>query len=252
MRPEWLAPDAQPFFVESGGQRPKLTLELSDTFRAWRLDPTLGVISLTEDEFSALPRSERASLVRDQVRYGRGAVPTVRAWSDLLEADALRAQADGHRFVWWPSLVDERVLERVATRSPTGAERPFPPSRHAEVKRWPTMVPGARAMAGTFADGSGPNCLSTVMEAAGASGVFDEWLANACRPGGNDDDPGIVLVWRDAEAQPAHAAITLGDGWAFEKPSREWWTRRQVLSIGDLKRGNRVRGWRLERHRIVA
>ncbi|HVT75631.1 MAG TPA: hypothetical protein VHD87_01275 [Acidimicrobiales bacterium] len=253
MNPAWLAPRRQPFFVSAGGEEAKLSPELRDTYRAWRLRD-LRVYWLTEKQFFALPRAERAALVREQVRLGRGAVPTVRAWSDVLDPDTLRAQADGHRFVWWPSLVNNGVLTRVIEN---GNAR----SRHAEVRAWPDIVPNARTLADTFGGRSGPNCFGAVMGAAGVAHAaerwmqrepFERWLRTKCARGGRDDEPGTVLVWRNHAGDAEHAAITLGDGWAFEKPSQEWWTKRVVLSVDDLKLGNRVRGWRLERRRLVA
>jgi hypothetical protein len=51
------------------------------------------------------------------------------------------------------------------------------PSRHGEVKSWPTeILPRARELAGTFPGGSGPNCFGTVMAAAGVEGAADEWM----------------------------------------------------------------------------
>lgn len=266
MRHEWLAPKVQPFFVSSARDWPSLsggaiTPELDATYQLWRIPKNVKPVWMNEAMFMALPRERRIELVRQQLAHFRGAVPTARAWSDLLDANELRAQADGHRFVWWPSLVDDRVMERVASRSPTGRERALPESRHAEVRTWPRRVSAARPLAGTFASAGGANCFATVMAATGMAGAadqamliepFEQWLATACRPGGNDLADGTVLVWRDTRTQAsAHAAITLGDGWAFEKPSGDWWTKRVVLRVEDLKRGNRVRGWRLERHRLL-
>lgn len=82
---------------------------------------------------------------------------------------------------------------------------------------------------------------------------FLEWLAGACRrSGGGDDEPGTVLVWRDGNNLPVHAAVTIGDGWALEKASGEWWTPRAVRSTKDVIRAARAAGQRLERHRITA
>ena len=246
----WLAPSRQPFFVDKGGRRDRsMSEELWDTYHLWRVDKALGVRWLTEDEFFALPRRERARLVRSQVHARRGAVPTVRGWADLVDA---RAQADGHRFVWWPSLMTDEIVIRHVAR-----ERMV--SRHREVKNW-RGLPAARALAGTFPDGSGPFCFSTVMAAAGVAETvetyagrepFDEWLRTQCRRGGDDQRPGTVWVWRNAEGLSVHAAITLGDGWVLEKPSREWSSPRTVAAVPDLLRYNRHPRERLERHRLV-
>src|SRR4051812_22415933 len=106
----WLAPDVQPFFVErvdswsNRAAERSFTPELRDTYKTWKVDGGLEVLWLTEDDFFAMPRKNRASLVRAQTRAGRGAVPAVRQWRDVLDDATLRSQADGHRFVWWPSL----------------------------------------------------------------------------------------------------------------------------------------------------
>jgi hypothetical protein len=247
----WLAPARQPFFVDKGGRRDRsMSEDLWDTYHLWRVDKSFGVRWLDEDEFFALPRAERARLVRQQVLAKRGAVPTVRAWADLVDA---RSQADGHRFVWWPSIMTKQIVIRHVT-----ADRLT--SRHHEVKSatW-RGLPAARALAGTFAAGSGPFCFSTVMAAAGVKErpatyagrePFDEWLRTRCRPGGDDSKPGTVWVWRNKDGLSVHAAITLGDGWVLEKPSREWSSPRTVVAVPDLLRYNRHPGERLERHRL--
>lgn len=83
------------------------------------------------------------------------------------------------------------------------------------------LLPRARDLAGTFPHGGGPNCFGTVMGAAGVAGAEREWtqrepfgafLAERARPGGQDEQPGTVLVWRDAAGAVQHAAVTLGGG----------------------------------------
>lgn len=113
-----------------------------------------------------------------------------------------------------------------------------------------------------FAKSSGPNCFGAVMAAAGVAGAenewmqiepFNEWLHARCRRGGTDDEPGTVLLWRDtASGDPFHAALTLGDGFAFEKPSQCWWSARYVTTVANVKRTTRMKGLRLERWRLVA
>lgn len=213
----WLAPEIQPFFVESLDSWPKgvaspgpLPLELVDTYKVYRLDRPLKVLWLDEAAFLRMARSERAALVRSQVRYRRGAVPTVRRWQEVLDPAALRAQADGHRFVWWPSLLATNQFEIL---SAAVTEADVLPSRHAEVasETWDKcaeVLPGARELAGSFARSSGPNCFGTVMGAAGAEEAdervviepFLAWLDSACKRGGRDDEPGTVLVCATAMA----------------------------------------------------
>lgn len=272
--PAWLAPPVQPFFVEDRRSWPPGTTpadpipaELRDTYAAWRVDRSLEVLWLDEDAFHAMPRTQRAALVRAQVGHGRGAVPTVARWSDLIDDATVRAQADGRRFVWWPSLVDSAagaIVDRVVRSSPDGRAPDAPPSRHTEVtsatwRRAEGVLPDARRLAGSFPTGSVTNCFGTVLAGAGVSGAeqesveqapFESWLAGACRPGGRDEDSGTVLVWRDREGLPVHAAVTIGDGWALEKASQEWWTPRAVRTVTDVIRTTRSPGQRLERHRL--
>lgn len=140
------------------------------------------------------------------------------------------------------------------------------PSRHDEVpeQTWRSAeksLPRARALAGTFASASGPNCFGTVMAAgvAGADSVwmqrepFEAWLAEAAtRPGGRDGDAGTVLVWRSPDGLVQHAAVTIGDGWALHKPSQGWMSPNKVLTIDEVKHSARDTGRRLRRHTIGA
>lgn len=264
----WLAPHVQPFFVDSLRDWPKgvpnpgpLPLELVDTYKVYRLVRPWKVLWLDEAAFLRMPRSRRAELVRLQVTYHRCAVPTVRRWQAVLDASTLRAQADGHRFVWWPSLLAPHAAEVLPA---TVAEADLLPSRHTEVAertwaRCADVVPGARELAGTVARSSGPNCFGTVLGAVGVKGAeartviepFVAWLEGACERGGSDDDPGTVLVWRNTGGAPHHAAITIGDGWALEKASQDWSAPRTILRVNDVIRTNRSRQRHLERHRIV-
>lgn len=81
---------------------------------------------------------------------------------------------------------------------------------------------------------------------------FLAWLDTTCRLGGRDEEPGTVLLWRDSDGEPFHAAVTIGDGWALEKASGEWWTPRAVRAVRDVIRASRAPGQHLERHHITA
>lgn len=271
---EWLAPEPQPFFVESLRSWPRgrvgqqLTAELAHTYATWRVDRSLQILWLDEAGFAAMPSPERSALLRAQLQYRRGALPPVRRWSDLLDPAVLRSQSSSSRFVWWPSLVSIKpgdILSRVIAAAPEGVEALALPSRHGEVARatWRRCsgpLPEARRLAGAFPWSSGPNCFGTVMGAAGVAGAENElvvgasflgWVDSACRPGGRDSDPGTVLVWRDGAGLPVHAAVTIGDGWALEKASGEWWTPRAVRAVDDVIRTRRTKGQHLERHHTV-
>ncbi|HUQ38519.1 MAG TPA: hypothetical protein VM030_00050 [Acidimicrobiales bacterium] len=262
----WLAPDPQPFFVtdpeEWGieGSTGTITPELRDTYCLWRVGRSTPILWLSEERFSGLPRSKRAALVREQAQRTRGAVPTVRAWQDLLDPTVLRAQADGHRFVWWPSLL---TGDAAAVLTRQVSERRLP-SRHEEVPEtvWRACadaLPAARSLAGTFPAGSKGCCFSTVLEAVGADSTgacdstepFAKWLDDACRPGGDDHRPGTVLAWRAKDGAPVHAAVSIGDGWALEKPSQDWHSPRAVVTVTDVVRTSRMAGQRLERHTVA-
>lgn len=259
----WLAPRVQPFFlpqrlrgVQSLPAR-DLTPELRDTYRTYNLKNARTKMFLDEARFMALSRRDRGALVRAQVDLGRGAVPTVHGWKDLIDPSLLRGQADGHRFVWWPSLLDhagEAVLERfVATL--------LRPSLHGRIpeatwRRIADFAPRARGMAGRFPASSGPNCFGAVMGATGEAGAehewvhqpdFEAWLSRRARRRRRADEPGTILLWRDTGGVPRHAALTLLDGWGLEKPSQDWFTPWMIVPVADIVRENRTRGLRLER-----
>lgn len=253
---DWLAPARQPFFLTTDEvadlgltpDRPArdLPAELCETYEVWNLPAGLEIVWLDEHAFYGQPRDVRAALVTAQVTHGRGAVPTIDGWADIVDVRVLREQADGHRFVWWPTLIEHRleaVLERVVSDGHLLCQRKLVPE---DVWRAAAAtVPHARALSSTFATGGGANCFGTVMAASGVPDAadafmqrepFEEWLAATCVVGGSDDLPGTVLVWRDSDRTSQHAAVTLGGGWALHKPGREWVSPRQVLTVHDLIR----------------
>lgn len=260
---QWLAPVAQPFVVAPRDplreDRP-LSRELLDTFELYG-GKGRDLAWLTESQLADLPRERRIALVRAQVERGRSVVPTVRRWGGAVGPGA-RTQADGHRFVWWRSLL-EPVAEQVLTAFVDNGRRP---SRHQQVKAttWRSaqrLLPRAEELAGRFPAQSGPNCFAAVMEAAGARVTpddwgsrepFEVWLAERTERGGDDARPGTVLVWRTPEGAAEHAAVTLGDGWALHKPSQGWMSPTQVLSVDDVIASSRYRGVRLSRRRLHA
>lgn len=258
---DWLAPACQPFFLTAaeaaelrlaseGGVVDDLSPELRDTYETWNLAKDLEVVWLDEHAFHTQLPDVRARLVLAQVRHGRGAVLSVTNWADILDAQVLREQADGHRFVWWPPLVEphlETVFQRVFSEWQLPCQRMLVPE-----EIWcgaASILPAARALSGTFASGSrgspfargsATNCFATVMAAAGVQcpddEPFDAWLAANCAVEGSDDRPGTVLVWRDADGNNTHAAVTLGGGWVLHKPGQEWLSPHQVLTVNDLNR----------------
>jgi hypothetical protein len=261
---DWLAPDKQPFYV-TAKQLKSWNLQqddtepdpnLRDTYRTYSVDGRLRSVWLDETGFLSLPQATRAGLVRAQVINGRGAVPSVRRWREVLGLE-LKSQADGHRFVWWKSLLRG---SRAAAVLPDIVSEDLHPSRHREVRSWPKLLPNAQALAGTWPDGSGPNCFGTVMAAAGVEGAedtwmqrepFERWLADNTSRGGRDEVPGTVLVWRGSDAGLVqHAAVTLGGGYALHKPSQAWSTPRKVRTVAEVRRSTRTAGWHLERRSL--
>ena len=239
--------------------RSELPSELRDTYEVYELPDGLGYAWLDEAQFLALPRTSRTALVRAQYRWGREQVPSVKAWGSLL-GGRHREQADGFRFVWWPSLLGGIEQQTLTDYVEQGRR----PSRHDEVPEhcWASaryLLPGARRLAGKFATGSGPNCFGTVMAAVGVAGAesvwmqrepFEHWLAESARPGGRETDPGTVMVWRSRDGMVQHTAVTIGSGWAVHKPSQGWFDPVKVLSIGGVKSSARTVGHRLQRYTV--
>ncbi len=264
----WFAPESQPFVLPAGSAlasagrpfEPANEMELLDTFELYARADGAVIRSFTQDEFTSLPRALRSELVRLQLAQGRAQVPSVRAWSALRPA-GISQQADGHRFVWWPSLLHGREREVLVPYVEKGRRA----SRHGEISAtvWAGIagaLPRARELAGAFPHGSGPNCFGIVMGAAGVSDAastwmqrepFEEWLSDVTEPGGRDDEPGTVLLWRSASGLVQHAAVTLGDGWALHKPSQGWMSPVKVLPVRDLFRSARESGRRVSR-RVLA
>ena len=260
----WLAPAVQPFVVPSDDELlndrgQPLSRELLDTYELYGGKGT-HLAWLTEAEFAALPPRTRSDLVRAQVARGRSAVPTVRRWGSVVGLRA-RDQADGHRFVWWPSLLAPHVATVLAEFVDNGRRS----SQHRSVTgpTWAAarrLLPRAEELAGTFPPESGPNCFGAVMAATGEVGAeqewrqrepFEAWLSERTVAGGDVNAPGTVLVWRSPVGEVDHAAVTLGDGWALHKPSQGWMSPTKVLSVDDVIRSSRCWGRRLSRRHLV-
>jgi hypothetical protein len=89
---------------------PAVEAEVRDTFELYA--PARGMVcrSLTNEQFMSLPRATRSQLVREQFSRGRALVPSVRAWPSLRQ-EGIAEQADGHRFIWWSTLLRGRESE---------------------------------------------------------------------------------------------------------------------------------------------
>lgn len=244
----WWAPPVQPFRVDSLapavrdslGPPPDAPLspsaELRDTFMMyqrgdWRWLDAAG--------FAELPASTRRALMTQRRAIHR---------PKLAPPAPGRSPDD-------PSAVERWVASGVAH-----------PSAHTRVSSttWEAasaVLPNARRLSGTFPAGSGPNCFATVLAAAGVPGmenewvfpdVIEPWLTEHTAPvqgTGRDNEPGVVLVWRQ-QGSMAHAAVTIGGGWALHKPSQAWCSPRMVWTVRQVIDSWRYPGTRLSRHRI--
>lgn len=62
-----------------------------------------------------------------------------------------------------------------------------------------------------------------------------------------DRRPGCVLVWHE-DGELAHAAVTIGGGWALHKQSQSWSSPFAVWPVEEVVRSWLVTGTRLSRH----
>lgn len=265
--PGWFAPAKQPFVVDglppedlealpAAVVRATCSDEVRDSFWIYDRHPRVW---LTEPEFNDLDKRVRTRLVRGQLRVHRSIGVVQRA--PLAVREQARAQIDGHRFVWWPSLVNQAGLDPIIELIESGVV----PSRHREIpaRVWQqaaAVLPHAKDLAGTLPESSGPNCFGAVMAAAGVPGAahewmqqepFGDWISTHTRPGGRDDTPGTVLVWRNQKGDPVHAAVTLGGSWALNKPSQAWSSPRFVWTVKEVINHSRQSACHLRRRTIT-
>ena len=242
----WFAPPHQPFrvdrleprlrdgMIELGDDR-QASAEHRDTFFMYS-----GIwVWLDEARFRQLPISTRRVLMAERRRVSRPKPSP--PWPSRLEGEG-----------------DDCVRRWV--------EAGVRPSRHLAVtpatwRKATTVLPGARDIPGTFPAGSGPNCFGTVMAAAGLAEArttwmlqepFSQWLDEQTTPvrgTGHDDEPGIVQVWHE-RGQLAHAAVTIGGGWAISKPSQSWSSPAVIWTVRETVGSWRIPGTRLSRHRL--
>lgn len=260
----WLAPARQPFYLtDAEAERlalptlarasVTLTPEERDTFTLWNVAAGAGRVAwLTPADVDALAPAARRELLRAQVRHGRGNVPLGAHFADL------RPGLPAGRFLWRREDLTGAVLARLIGRGGRACQRREVPDAVWDVAAH--TLPHARTLAGTFPAGSAGNCFGTVMGAAGVPDAAHTWmqrepfaafLRDRTVPGGQDTQPGTLLLWRSGNGLAQHAAVTLGGGWALHKPAQTWWTPRTVLSVPELKTATRTRGWRLERRTLT-
>lgn len=267
----WFAPEQQPFLVSEAFAKSiqiapikePLSPESRDTFEIYGIQKGTVCISLDEDLFQSLEQEMRVQLLRSQLRIRPETVPAVKSAPPSVREKA-RKQADGHRFFWWPSLLKGHESEVIGRYLEHGRRA----SRHQEItdSHWrdiEAVLPGAKALAGSFPAASGPNCFGTVM---GASGVpqaadtwvvrepFEEWLTtsttSSANNNGKDGELGTILVWRSRDGLVQHAAITLGRGYVLHKPSQGWMSPRKILTVREAMLSTRQPGLRIHRYSL--
>ncbi|MHB8450147.1 MAG: hypothetical protein ACYDAQ_06830 [Mycobacteriales bacterium] len=101
----WYAPESQPFLLPADSPLAGIGASF-DPSPAHEARDSFGIYSLPD----AVVCRTVAYLVRTQRILGRSLVPSVRAWPSLRSLGTA-AQADGHRFLWWPPLVAGREHE---------------------------------------------------------------------------------------------------------------------------------------------
>ncbi len=241
----WFAPVRQPFRVDALDpglladlpEAPsfEVTDELRDTFFMYGGGSWVG---LTAEEFAALPARTRAALTAE--RRHRVHPKPAPAWptDPMVRAKLLRWVEAGTS----PS---QHALAREQLRAASDGP-----------------LPGAAELAGSFPPGSGPNCFGAVMAAAGEpvaidwvqQDTFTRWVETHTDPSDgadNDHAAGQVLLWHE-HGELAHAAVTVGDGWALHKPSQSWSSPTMVWAVEELVRSWRYPGTRLTRRVIRA
>lgn len=246
----WWAPPVQPFRVDALDAQVRARLgpapqhppapspEVRDTFMMYQRGDWRW---LDAEGFAGLPVPERRALMAQRRATQR---------PKLAPPAPGRTPAD-------PAALERWVASGVAH-----------PSAHAQVppEVWDAaraVLPHAQRLSGTFPTGSGPNCFGTVLAAAGVEGAEDEWVfpemiepwlaehTTPVRGPGVDDHPGVVLLWHE-RGTLAHAAVTLGGGWALHKPSQAWCSPRMVWTVRQLIDSWRYPGTRLSRRRLAA
>jgi hypothetical protein len=239
-----LSPGVRPFFVgdeaaqaltgqplwSAAELKPEhLPLNLLDTLRLYST-PYTRVLWLDEPGWARLSVDERAVL---DAEWARLALPRL----------------------WWPG--EWQALKQSGQRRELLARLTADrlPCRRAELTRaqWQQATryaPALRRWAGSWAAHSGPNCFGAVMAACGVPGAgevwmmvapFVRWLEGAAGPGQPLDPPGAdatptvnpapgtVLLWRDGQGQPQHAALALDAGLLHQKEAQSWNAPRQVM-----------------------
>lgn len=263
---EHFAPTAQPFFVrrqfplpsrsgsrwlDSSAVREALSLSAHDTFATYEVaSDARHLLLLDEGAFESLPPELRAELLHEQLAVGRGGVVQVHDLTEHLtrsEIDRVTAAASDGLVVWWPSLFATLSDATQARLLADFASDDRPPCRRAELspehwRRALRAISGIPSRAGTFHPDSGPNCFGAVIEAFTGRHItrrteryeFETWLGARVAGPGAAEELGTVLLWRDDHNALQHAAVSLGDGYAFHKEAQTWWSPWQVVRLTEV------------------
>ncbi len=238
-------------------------LDLWDSYSLYQMAREgLEVAFLTPAEVAELPAEARQEIMISQDHRGRGQIYEW-GWFDKL---GIRLSPDGRdQFTtedkikialrydqWWALTSDQReqwlTLFVSRDRHPCLAQDLHP-------DQWERMErlhgPQIRALAGTFAPVSGPNCYAATLAAATPSvppalSIAGHWLhpapllrglaergyAVSSLPATDDAmPPGAVLLFRDQEQRLQHASFYMGDGLVLNKDAQSWFSPRQVLPL---------------------
>lgn len=220
---------------------------------------------LTPAEFRSLPPSARTALMRLQAERGRGQIygeAFVRELcqgrmpeafkQDLFETDgglmlALRHDA-------WRALSGEARRRWLAAFVPHGRQDCLSATLRDR------LSPSVRALSGTFAPQSGPNCFATALAAVTddpvqALSIAGLWLhpepllrgldqrGFKARPMHDHSAPGSVLLFADATGRVQHACFALGEGLALNKDSQAWYAPRQIQPLTTVLENWLEPGW---------
>ncbi len=208
-----------------------MSLDWHDAYRTWGVSREAARAALvTPAQVRALPEETRQNLDELQVRLNR---------TGLAET-GLRYDR------WWALSTAERhdqlvrfVEAEVNTTCRAGSA--------SLSESWPAVP----HLAGTFTQGSGPNCFATALAAITtdveeALGIAGMWLHPSpfvraleqrgylAAPMTANPPAGSIVAFTDRQGTMQHACCYLGAGLVLNKNARSWWQPRQVLPLSEL------------------
>lgn len=264
-----LPPDLPVMTRQEFGQQKVATLELKDSYQLYAISREVPwVILLDAAGWLRLAPGLRSSLRRLQWELGRGQIYQA-SWVDELLTPAERALAAPCLFPTpqgiyvalthqlWSQLSEPTrrawLLRYIAWRNEEC--RPAILTADDWLRIGEQVGPSVRRLAFTFPQKAGPNCFATAVaglmpDLAMAENTADLWLhggpfhkrlealrlTNRQPFSPHDAAPpaGSVLLFEDAEGNPQHACLLLGDGLVLNKQSQSWHTPRLIWRLDDL------------------